>query len=64
MAVRCYVLLEINDGFFFDRPLSRAHVNKYKGQQIATERGGKQEALTWRLCIELKGNKGNNVKRI
>ena len=33
MAVRCYVLLEINDGFFFDQALSRAHVNKDKGQQ-------------------------------
>ena len=33
MPVGCYVLLEINDGFFFDRALSRAVVNKFKGQQ-------------------------------
>ena len=33
LAVGCYVLLEINDGFFFDRALSRALVNKFKGQQ-------------------------------
>ena len=26
--------------------------------------GWEAEALTWRLCIEIKGNKGNNVKRI
>ena len=31
--VRADVLLESNDGFFFDRHLSRAHINKYKGQQ-------------------------------
>ena len=30
---RCEVLLESNDGFFFDRHLSRAHINKSKGQQ-------------------------------
>ena len=33
LEVRCDVLLEINGGFFFDRPLSQAHINKYKGQQ-------------------------------
>ena len=33
LEVRCDVLLEINNGFFFDGPLSRAHTNKYKGQQ-------------------------------
>ena len=33
LEVRCDVLLEINDGFFVDRPLSRAHINIYTGQQ-------------------------------
>ena len=32
LAVRCYVLLKMNDGFFSDRPLFLTHVNKYKGQ--------------------------------
>ena len=33
LEVRCDVLLEINDGVFFDRHLSRAQINKFKGQQ-------------------------------
>ena len=33
LEVRCDVLLEINDGFFFYRHLSRAHIKKFKGQQ-------------------------------
>ena len=39
LEVRCDVLLEINDGFFFDRHLSRAQVNRVSaGKEVKVNR--------------------------